>query len=138
MTISSKTRIVRTVALCGAVALTAVTLAACSSNSSSSSTSSAAASSSAVGGNVLPPIMVEPGQATAMAKVGEFIVFNQPEPAKTKVSTDNSAVIELSQGKDDGSATFNPGAKALSPGTAVVTIVAADGSTSTVTVTVTE
>jgi len=81
--------------------------------------------------------MVEPGQDSATAKVGDFIVFNQPDPAKTKISTDNTAVLEVSPGKDDGSAVFNPGAKALSPGTAVVTIVAADGSTSTVTVTVT-
>lgn len=137
MTISSRTRIVRSIALCGVVALTVVTLAACSSSSSSSSTSSAAASSSGVGGNVLPPIMVEPGQDSATAKVGDFVVFKQPDPAKTKISTDNTAVLEVSQGSDDGSATFNPGAKALSPGTAVVTIVAADGSTSTVTVTVT-
>ncbi len=86
---------------------------------------------------MLPPVMVEPGATTATAKVGDTIVFNQPNPAKTKISTDNSDVLEVTQGKDDGSAVFNPGAKALKAGNATVTIVAADGTTSTVAVTVT-
>ena len=64
------------------------------------------------------------------------IVFAQPDPANTKLSTDRPDIVELTQGSDDGSALFNPGAVALAPGVAVVTIVTADGTTSTVTVTV--
>ncbi|MGB8021115.1 MAG: hypothetical protein WCF04_07810 [Candidatus Nanopelagicales bacterium] len=77
-----------------------------------------------------------PSQTTATAHVGETIVFNQPDPAHTRISTDNPDVLELFQGRDDGSALFNPGATALAPGVAVVTIEAADGSTERVTVTV--
>ncbi|MCX6460568.1 MAG: hypothetical protein NTZ03_09685 [Actinobacteria bacterium] len=136
---NTTSRTARIVAVAGAAALVAVALAGCSSSSSSgsSSSSSSSASSSAIGGNVLPPVMVEPGATTATAKVGDTIVFNQPNPAKTKISTDNSDVLEVMQGKDDGSAQFNPGAKALKAGNATVTIVAADGTTSTVAVTVT-
>ena len=133
------TRTTRMAALAiAASALAAVSLTACSSGSSSSSSSSASASSSAVGGNVLPPVMVMPGQTTATAKVGDFVVFSQPDPTKTKISTDKPDVLELTQGKDDGSAQFNPGAKAIAPGTAVVSITAADGTVTQVTVTVTQ
>ena len=87
---------------------------------------------------MLPPVMVMPGQTTATAKVGDFVVFSQPDPTKTTIGTDKPDVLELTQGKDDGSAQFNPGAKAIAPGVAVVTIAAADGTVSTVTVTVTQ
>ena len=137
---NTTSRTARIVAVAGAAALVAVALAGCSSSSSSgsSSSSSSSASSSAIGGNVLPPVMVEPGATTATAKVGDTIVFNQPNPAKTKISTDKPDVLELTQGKDDGSAQFNPGAKAIAPGTAVVSITAADGTVTQVTVTVTQ
>ena len=82
------------------------------------------------------PVIVAPGQTTAEATVGETIVFNQPDPANTTISTDKPDVLELTQGWDDGSAVFNPGATALAPGVAVVTIEADDGSTTQVTVTV--
>ncbi|MCU0300573.1 MAG: hypothetical protein MUF35_03090 [Candidatus Nanopelagicales bacterium] len=86
--------------------------------------------------NLPAPVMVEPGQTEVSASVGETIVFNQPDPAQTQVSTDRPDVLELTQGSDDGSAQFNPAARALAPGVAVVTIEAADGTTATVTVTV--
>ncbi len=94
-------------------------------------------SASASGSNQLPaPIFVTPDQTTAEAAVGETIVFTQPDPANTTISTDKPDVLELIQGTDDGSAVFNPAAVARAPGVAVVTIEAADGSTSQVTVTV--
>lgn len=108
-------------------------LAGCGDASEPATTPSAVASAS-VG---LPaPVIVEPGQSEASATVGETIVFNQDDPAGTQVSTDRPDVLELTQGADDGSAEFNPAARAVAPGVAVVTIQAADGSTSTVTVTV--
>jgi hypothetical protein len=94
-----------------------------------------AAASSSLG--IPAPIIVEPGQAEVSAMVGETIVFNQPDPANTSISTDHPDLLELSQGFDDGSAQFNPGAVALAPGVGTVTIVAADGTTETVTITVT-
>lgn len=103
-------------------------------SSSPSASSASAATSDAAG---LPaPVIVTPGQTTAEAAVGETIVFNQPDPANTRTSTDRPDVLEVFQGRDDGSALFNPGAKALSTGVAVVTIEAADGSTVKVRVTV--
>jgi hypothetical protein len=82
------------------------------------------------------PIIVAPDQNTAEARVGETIVFDQPDPANTMISTDRPDVLDLTQGDDDGSALFNPAATALAPGVAVVTIEAKDGTTTQVTVTV--
>jgi hypothetical protein len=87
---------------------------------------------------MLPPIIVNPGDTSTTVPVGRYVVFNVTDPAHTKITTDAPDLLELSQGHDDGSAVFNPGARALATGTATVTITAADGvSTSTVTVTVT-
>lgn len=86
---------------------------------------------------MLPPIMVNPGDTATTVPVGRYVVFTVTDPAHTKVSTDAPDLLELSQGHDDGSAVFNPGARALAAGTAIVTITQADGSTSAVTVTVT-
>jgi hypothetical protein len=80
--------------------------------------------------------MVAPDQTEAEASVGETIVFDQPDPANTTISTDRTDVLDLTQGSDDGSALFNPAATARAPGVAVVTIEAADGTTTQVTVTV--
>jgi hypothetical protein len=94
-------------------------------------------SASTSGSNQIPaPIFVAPDQTTAQAAVGETIVFTQPDPANTTISIDEPDVLELIQGTDDGSAIFNPAAVARAPGVAVVTIEAADGSTTRVTVTV--
>ena len=118
----------------GAVALAAASLTACSSSSGGSSSSSESAS--AIGGGVTAPIIVEPGTTSVTAKVGNNIVFNVNDPAKTKTITDKPEVLEITQGKDDGSAVFNPGAKALAAGVATVTITLADGGSTTITVTV--
>ena len=120
-----------------AMALGVAGLAGCgdSSEPADQGTSPPSTSASATAG--LPaPVIVEPGQDAASASVGETIVFNQEDPANTTISTDQPDVLELTQGSDDGSAQFNPAAVALAPGVAIVTIVAADGTTSTVTVTV--
>ena len=107
----------------------------CSTTSDDGSEPIPAAPNSATAG--LPaPVIVDAGETSAEATVGETIVFNQDDPANTTVSTDNPEVLKLTQGSDDGSAQFNPSAVALSAGVAVVTIVAADGTTSQVTVTV--
>ena len=129
----------RGTAVFAAVAVLALAvLPGCSSDEPAQPAGSPAASSGAPSGTAGLPaaVIVEPGQAEATASVGATIVFNQPNPANTRVSTDRPDIVELTQGSDDGSAQFNPGAVALAPGVAVVTIVAADGTTSTVTVTV--
>lgn len=107
-------------------ATAAVLLAGCSSDNSSSDTTSpstsAASTESPIGGDVLPPVIVDEGATSATAKVGDTIVFSVVDPENTTISTDNPTVLELTQGYSDGSATFNPGAKAIAAGTAVVTV----------------
>lgn len=137
------TRVPRLLASSAAALVLAGALASCSFSASVGDASSPAASSSAgaaIGGNVLPPVMVEPGQTEATAKVGDTIVFNIPEQdlAGTTIDTDQPDLLEVSQAKQEGDAIFNPGAKALAPGSATVTITAPDGSTSSVAITITE
>ncbi len=86
---------------------------------------------------MLPPVIVTPEEQATTAKVGDTIVFNVTDPTTTEISTDKPAILELTQGRSDGSATFNPGAKALAAGEAVVTITEAGGATREVVVTVT-
>jgi hypothetical protein len=120
-----------------AAALAVSAVAGCATDSSDGDGSSAAPSMASSGSNQLPaPVFVAPDQTTAEAAVGETIVFTQPDPANTTISTDKPEVLELIQGTDDGSAVFNPAAVARAPGVAVVSIEAADGSTRQVTVTV--
>lgn len=46
-------------------------------------------------------------------------------------------LLELSQAKEEGGAEFNPGAKALAAGVAIVTVTNPDSSTRDVTITIT-
>ena len=124
----------------GALVLIVVVTGCSSGSSGSASTSPSSptpASSTSSRAGLVAPIIVLPGQSTASATVGNTVVFNQPDPQHTKVSTDRPDVIELVQGRDDGSAQFNPGGTAVGAGVAVVTITAADGTISKVTLTVT-
>lgn len=89
-------------------------------------------------GQALPPVIVEQGQQTATARVGEFIVINAADPVATTIETATPELVEISQGYDDGSAVFNPGAKALAVGTAVIRVSAPDAAPYDLTVTITE
>jgi len=100
----------------GGLALAAALTGCSSSNSSSESSASASAT------QVLPPVIVTEGETTATAKVGDTVVFNVADPVNTTVSVDKPDVLEIEQGYTDGSATFNPGGKAITKGTAEVTI----------------
>ena len=82
--------------------------------------------------------MVAPDQTQASAKVGNFIVFNVESLAGTTISTDKPDLLELTQAKEEGGAQFNPGAKALAAGVAVVTVTNPDSSTRDVTITIAE
>lgn len=125
----------------GAAALLGVTVLAGCSSSSEESTSSETTSetSEEVGGSqMLPPVIVEPGQTEATARVGDFIDIVVEEIVGTTIATDNPEVLLISQAYDDGSALFNPGAEALAPGTAVVTVTTPDNTSYDITITVTE
>lgn len=87
---------------------------------------------------LLPPVIVEPGQTEASAKVGDFIDIVVDDPVATSIATADTGIVEISQGYDDGSAVFNPGARAVAAGTATITITLPDGSSYDLVVTVSE
>ena len=128
----------RTAAAIGAAALLGVAvLAGCSSSSESSSTGSAAASEST---QMLPPVIITADQTTATAKVGDFldIVIPEDKLAGTTVSTDQPELVEVTQAREEGGATFNPGGKCLAAGNAVIVVTSPDGSTRDIALTITE
>jgi uncharacterized lipoprotein len=121
----------------GSIALLGVAvLAGCS--SSSSPAPAASASAAASNAQVLPPVMVPEDVTTATAKVGDFIVIQVTKLAGTTIATSTPDLLEVTQGGSDGSAEFNPGAKALAVGTGIITVTKPDGSTYDLTVTITE
>ena len=136
---SMRTRL-STGAAIGAAALLGVTvLAGCSSSSDESSSGDSTSETSEGGGSqLLPPVIVEPGQTEASARVGDFIDIVVEEIEGTTVTTDNPEILKLSQAYDDGSAIFNPGAEALAPGNATITVTLGDGTSYDIAVTVTE
>jgi len=139
---------IRRVVVVTSIALLGVgVLAGCSSSTSSDASSSAAASTAASAAasaaaspsgtaGMLPPIIVTDGQKTATAKVGDFIDIVVKKPAGTTIDTNKPDILEVSQAHQDGTAVFNPGAKALAPGDAVITVTNPDGSTWDINVTV--
>ena len=82
--------------------------------------------------------MVAEDVTTANAKVGDFIVIQVTKLAGTTIATPNPELLEVTQGGSDGSAEFNPGAKALAPGVGIITVTKPDGSSYDLTVTITE
>lgn len=114
----------------GALAL-ATALTGCSSSSSESTTET-----SATPGQVLPPVIVTEDATTAEAKVGDTVVFNVPDPETSTISVDDPTILEVEQGRTEGSAYFNPGAKALKKGKATVTLEVEGAPTRTIEVTV--
>lgn len=111
--------------LIGAVAV--VALAGCSTSTSAPSESPAtpaatspSAPASPTTTDVLPPIVVDGSSEGINATVGDVLDITVPNV--TKVSTDNSQILEVTQPRDDGSATFNASATVLSAGTATLTI----------------
>ncbi|MFM8895440.1 MAG: hypothetical protein ACKOE2_08730, partial [Actinomycetales bacterium] len=122
-------------AMAAAALLGLAALAGCSSSTPDQGSSSPTAQTG--GSQVLPPVIIEPGQTTATAKVGDNLYINVADPVTTTVTTSTPNLVEVTQGYDDGSATFNPGATALAPGDAIITITAADGSAYDLKVTIT-
>ena len=135
------TRTGRIVAASATALLGIAVLAGCSASTSSTPdapASDAAASAGVIGGDVLPPVIVEPTATTAEAKVGDTIVFNVVKLAGTTISTSTPDLVELTQGGEQDGAEFNPGAKAIAAGTAIVTVTNPDSSMRDVTITISE
>ena len=117
----------------GAISILGVTvLAGCSSGDDPATDTTTSSESN----QMLPPVIVTADQTDASATVGAFIDIVVDDPANTTIAVDNAEVLEVIQGKDDGSATFNPGAEALAPGTATITVTSPDGSIRDIVVTV--
>ncbi len=117
------------VAALGAAGLLGVAVLAGCSSSEDSSTETTSSEMAEEGSQMLPPVIIAVDQTDASAAVGDFIDILADDPVNTVISVDNPEVLEITQGYDDGSAIFNPGAKALSAGTAVITVTNPDGST---------
>ena len=121
----------------GAVAAAAMLgmtlIAGCSSSSDSSSGQSVSQDSQA-----LPPVILEPGETQATAKVGDFIVVKAVQTAGTTIATDKPDILKVQQAYEDGSAIFNAGAQVLAPGSATITVTLPDNSSYQIAVTATE
>ena len=133
-------RTTRLAAAASIAALGVAVLAGCSSSSSSDASAPASAAASAEAGTtqMLPPVIVEPGQTEATAKVGDFIDIKVDKLAGTTIDTSTPDLVEISQGGEKDGAEFNPGAKALAPGEAVITVTNPDSTTYDLKITITE
>ncbi len=111
-----------------------------SEESSAAASSSAAAESPMPGQSMLPPVIIEPDQTTATAKVGDALYFNVPDDklAGTTIDTTTPDLVEVTQAREEDGVTYAPGGKALAAGDAVVEVTNPDGSVRTVTITISE
>ena len=121
------------IAAIGAISILGVTVLAGCSSSDESATDTATSSETS---QMLPPVIVTADQMEAAAVVGDMIDIVVDDPVNTVIAVDNADVLEVTQGYDDGSAIFNPGAKALAAGTATITVTNPDGSTRNIVVVV--
>lgn len=126
----------RTAAAVGAAAILSVgVLAGCSSSDSGDS-----AADSGDSAQMLPPVIIAEGDTSASCAVGDFLDILVPEGklAGTTVDTSDAGVVEVTQAKEEGGATFNPGGQCISAGSATITVTNPDGSTRDIAMTVTE
>ncbi len=121
------------IASIGAVSILGVTVLAGCSSSDETATDTATSSETS---QMLPPVIIAADQMDASAVVGDMIDIVVDDPVNTTIAVDNADVLEITQGTDDGSALFNPGAKALAAGTATITVTNPDGSIRDIVVTV--
>lgn len=124
------------VAALGAASLFGIAVLAGCSSSDESAAESTSSEMSEEGSQMLPPVIIGVDQTDASAVVGDFIDILTDDPVNTVISVDNPQVLEITQGYDEGSAIFNPGAKAIAAGTAVITVTNPDGSTRNIVVVV--
>ena len=90
--------------------------------SSSSAAPSAVPSGSPAGGEIVGPVILDAQHTSTTVTVGRMVVFNVDAPETWEIGADPEGVVKVQKGYNDGSAIFNPGAEALQPGTATVTL----------------
>lgn len=83
---------------------------------------SAAPSGSPAGAGLIGPVILEGETTSATVAVGRMVVFKVDDPETWAISADPEGIVKVQAGYNDGSATFNPGAEALAPGVATVTL----------------
>ena len=123
--------------LVGLVALTGCSSSA-SDTASSAATSAESSAASPVMSPVMPPVVLEKTATTATAKVGDILDINVNTLAGTTIDVDQPDLLEVSQAHETDGTEFNPSAKALKAGTAVITVTNGDNTTRQITVTITE
>jgi len=130
---------IRTAAAVSAAALLGVAvLAGCSSSSSETASSASAAASGST--EMLPPVIITEDQTSATCAVGNFLDIIVPEDklAGTTVASSDTALISVTQAKEEGGALFNPGGECLAAGEAVITVTNPDGSAREIAMTITQ
>ena len=135
---------IRTHRTAGAVAILVglVALTGCSSSASdtasSAATSAESSMASPVFSPVMPPVVLEKTATTATAAVGNILDVNVDTLAGTTIDVDKPDLLEVTQAHETDGTQFNPSAKALKAGTAVITVTNGDNTTRQITVTITE
>ena len=124
-------------ALVGLVVLTGCSSSA-SETASSAATSAEASMASPVMSPVMPPVVLDKTATTAKATVGNILDINVDTLAGTTIDVDNPDLLEVTQAHETDGTQFNPSAKALKAGTAVITVTNGDNTTRQITVTITE
>ena len=101
-----------------------------------SGTSTPSPAPSPSGAGMVGPVILDAQNTSATVTVGRWVVFNVDDPTTWEISAAPEGVVSVQKGYDDGSAVFNPGAQALKPGVATVTLTnpAADKLVFTITV----
>ena len=126
----------RTAAAVGAAALMSIgVLAGCSSSDSGDTAADSGDST-----QMLPPVIIAEGDTSASCAVGDYldILVAEGKLAGTTVDSSDPAVVEVTQAKEEGGATFNPGGQCMSAGSATITVTSPDGATRDIAMTVTE
>jgi hypothetical protein len=112
-------------------------LAGCGTTSSPSAAApSADSTGSSPGVEIVGPVILDAQHTSATVPVGRMVVFKVDNPETWDISAKPEGVVKVQKGVNDGSATFNPGAEALTPGEATVTLTDSAGDTLVFTVTV--
>ncbi len=122
----------RTTAIAAAALIGAGVLAGCSSSSDSADTGDAA--------QALPPVIITEDQTSATCKVGNFldVIIPEEQLAGTTIDSSDTALVEVTQAKQEGDALFNPGGKCLAAGEATLTLTGPDGATREIALTISE
>jgi hypothetical protein len=127
----------RTTAIAAAALIGAGVLAGCSSSSDSADTGTSEAGD---GAQALPPVIITADQTSATCKVGNFldVIIPEEQLAGTTIDSSDTALVEVTQAKQEGDALFNPGGKCLAAGEATLTLTGPDGATREIALTISE